>query len=461
MAKLIFSFYLICLVLATGLTPAFGTQVNYSSQIKFNDHSVQGAHENLRVVLLKNSGWTKELFLEQLKSAQKVYSGCLVFWDNIEFIEVEISGDKLTLNKHAETLNSNWSLESYVKELGLFDSNLITIYLVKDFSDDSPTAFSRANFEYDRGKTDPVLFNSVWLPFDVIAQAPQKNYSILAHELTHIYLLEGSHFGHQPPDILSIFRQRNNFIGPYCEGIQKSIAVRTSLLPKLNGKVPLAQFPDIQEKANRIWQYLSHLIGKEVLPLPPEINFYEFSKADQSLDFSKWQKSWLHDNLDIWNDWTKLTNKGQDIKIDQRWVNANIDRVFPFPETFLAFHYDGTNRIQMNPKRTMMSSVQGDASGKATDLLGAGYYIMAHEMLHYALEQKGIVPTKLHHCLYVSDGRGSNSSLMDQVSDYLIAQKITSPMIKITNLRTEKSFNPCAGLSEQERGQVQEFLKGF
>ena len=39
-------------------------------------------------------------------------------------------------------------------------------------------------------------------------------------------------------------------------------------------------------------------------------------------------------------------------EITDEWIGSHIEEVFPFPKTFLAFHYDGTNRIQMNPART-------------------------------------------------------------------------------------------------------------
>jgi len=228
----------------------------------------------------------------------------------------------------------------------------------------------------------------------------------------------------------------------------------------LNGDVPLRYAPDIQEKADAIWSYLVRKVRLAPGTASPYIYFHRFDKATQSRKWTAWQTEWTRLHPGIWRDWTKLTRKGTEVEITDEWIRANIQVIFPFPSTFLAFHYDGTNRIQINPSRTFGASVQNDPYGVMRDLSGQGYYSMGHEMLHYALEAKGIGPTRLHHCLFIHAVPGDAAKpIMEEVADYLVDQKMVSVTAKLTGLRSERYFDPCHSLTRAELSRV-EMLAG-
>jgi hypothetical protein len=76
-------------------------------------------------------------------------------------------------------------------------------------------------------------------------------------------------------------------------------------------------------------------------------------------------------------------------------------------------------------------------------------------MLHYALELKGVLPTKLHHCLMVytpadRDGTG----LMEEVAGWLVDRGTTAASTKNRGLLGENSFAPCKALTARELERV-------
>ncbi|MGA7979937.1 MAG: hypothetical protein WCA32_06880 [Chromatiaceae bacterium] len=227
----------------------------------------------------------------------------------------------------------------------------------------------------------------------------------------------------------------------------------------LTGDVPLRDFPNIQEKADEIWSYLVRKLrlGSDVAA--PYIYFHSFDKRTQSRQWTTWQKEWTRLHPQIWRDWTKLTRKGTRVEITKEWIDSNIDEIFPFPVSFLAFHYDGTNRIQINPSRTFGASVQNDPYGLRRDLNGQGYYSLSHEMLHYALEAKGIGPTRLHHCLFIHTAAGDDSKpVMEDLADHLLDKRVISITAKLMGLRSERYFDPCRSLTEAEMSRVEEMV---
>ncbi|MGB5736850.1 MAG: hypothetical protein WBM40_20655, partial [Thiohalocapsa sp.] len=232
----------------------------------------------------------------------------------------------------------------------------------------------------------------------------------------------------------------------------------------LSGDVPLDDFPTLQQTADAIWAHLTHRVGIASHHPPPVIHFRPFDKAMQSDDWTTWQMDWTRTHPVIWRDWTALKAKGtsKDIPLDgevsQGWIDDHIAEIFPFPKTFLAFHYDGTNRIQINPERTFLASVQLDPYGIRRDFDGRGYYSLAHEMLHYALELRGVVPTKLHHCLMVFQPADDDGvAMMEEVADYLVDSGTMASIARHRGLQSERAFSPCAALTDAERGAVDGF----
>jgi len=226
----------------------------------------------------------------------------------------------------------------------------------------------------------------------------------------------------------------------------------------LGGDVPIDEFPDIQQRSDEIWSFLTRHLDLPSQHPAPIIYFHPFDKEAQSTEWTTWQKAWTLTHPVIWRDWTALRSHKSTTEISQQWIESNIDEIFPFPTNFLAFHYDGTNRIQINPNRTFRASVQLDPYGIRRNLDGYGYYSTAHEMLHYALEVKGIVPTKLHHCLTMYAPEDQDTpGLMEQLTDYLVDTGTIAPISRYRGLSTERALAPCKGLSADELEQVARF----
>lgn len=233
--------------------------------------------------------------------------------------------------------------------------------------------------------------------------------------------------------------------------------IRDTQSVTLQGDVPFDEIPGIQERSNRIWVFLADRFDLPSSVAPPVIYFYPFKKEIQSAEWTAWQKAWTRTHPTIWRDWTALRSPRSKVKISRQWIDSNIDQIFPFPGSFLAFHYDGTNRIQINPNRTFRQSLRMDTSGVRRDLDGFGYYTVGHEMLHYALEAKGVVPTKLHHCLILHAGDDEAPSLMEQLADFLVDDGIMAPFSRHRGLMSERLLAPCKRLKNAELRQVERF----
>ena len=113
------------------------------------------------------------------------------------------------------------------------DTERPMIYLFRGFDDeDDDAAFSRADFEEGGEDIDPVLFDSVFLPWGVNSDAYREQrkaspYGVAAHELWHVLTRIGSHFNVEPPNISNIWRTRADLIPPqYCPRILANPLVR-------------------------------------------------------------------------------------------------------------------------------------------------------------------------------------------------------------------------------------------
>ena len=218
------------------------------------------------------------------------------------------------------------------------------------------------------------------------------------------------------------------------------------------------KFPRLVEQSRLVWSFVRDRLDLKEETAAPRIYFYPFEKEKQSVEFSGWQREWLLKNHSVWQDWVLIKNK-QHIEITDEWIQQNIDQFFPFPKTFLAFHYDNTSYIQMNPKRTMLSSYQNDPYGVPRDFLGVGFYIMGHEMFHYGLQEKRILPGRIHHCLFVKPTASTDKSLMEELADFLIEHGLSSSSLRFFGPESEKKFDPCQKLDAKELLETTNFLK--
>ena len=225
----------------------------------------------------------------------------------------------------------------------------------------------------------------------------------------------------------------------------------------LSGRVPDHEIIDLKTKIDKIWLFESAKFSKVQVNLrPPEVHFSQFVLRDESLEWRSWQRSWIQNNAQLWREWVELSDR-PDQEITSEWIAAHIDNVLPFPASFLAFHYVGTNKIQINSDLTYFRFYQNNASGVKQDFAGYGFYVTAHEMLHYVFEQNGI-PGRIHHCLFISSSpRGP--SLMAEIADFLIVEGVSAPIIRMVGVRSEESLKPCNRLTREELIQVNRLLE--
>lgn len=236
----------------------------------------------------------------------------------------------------------------------------------------------------------------------------------------------------------------------------------------LLGQIPVEQYPAVQSKADRIWSYLVRRFALPDETPTPVVQFAPFALASQAPAWSVWQKDWIKTHPAIWRDWSAMQPTRSSAEVSVEWIDSHIDSVFPFPKNFLAFHYDGTNRIQIDPKRTFIDSMQVFIDGERRGRSGQGFYSLGHEMLHYALETRGVAQKKLHHCLmlYRGDAKDDASAdalpppaLMEDVATHLVEEHIIAPIARLRGLRTEQSLRPCDRLTKDELTQVAEIHK--
>lgn len=182
------------------------------------------------------------------------------------------------------------------------------------------------------------------------------------------------------------------------------------------GEIPDHSFKVMEQRLTEIWEYVK-VLGHAPKDLPPpHIYLSSFSTEDQPKELTEWQATWLKEHPLV---------------------------PHPFPKTFRGFHYDGTNKIQIDPQTTFFHYQFYSASpaGVKTDWVGYGYYVAAHEMLHYVLETRG-VPALLHHCVFILKFE-NKPSFMERISQYLIDKEYSSKLIVKIGVQQELILNPC------------------
>lgn len=220
--------------------------------------------------------------------------------------------------------------------------------------------------------------------------------------------------------------------------------------PEIHGQDLTRDFPELGERASMVWDFVQQLVALQGLVEAPYIYIAPFELESQSKEWTKWQRSWIRNHPEIWVDYIKTQKEIDTPERLQQWARENGDDIFPFPKVFLAFHYDGTNRIQINPFRTFYAHYVNDPYGIKRDFVGSGYYSTGHEMLHYALEVKGILPTRLHHCIFVKELPNGKPALLDQLAEFLINTEISAPIIELMGPGGERKAAPCSRLSDSD-----------
>lgn len=445
----------------------------------------------LRVFWFDKSNWSEAKVREQLNQAQAVYSKCNVKLDPLSIVRVKDVSSELRkeLIDQAKKENAPTLLEAAIeadRQSGVGDDQrgptALRIFFFDGFVErENSTPFSIG--PKNSVKYDPFLYSSVWMTSTVLTETYLRDhgrYNVLAHELAHVLLNDPEHNNYAEGDLMTVWRSRNNNILPYCAKIRFSPLanwetsgkeqndLKLSLEPFsrlnsnhddvqiVNPEVLHQDFIDLQPNLNKIWLYIrDHLISPTPITPPPYIYFASFSEDSQDPSWNEWQRIWIESSPTIWKDWfcdnswSALERKECEIRITPLWIGRLIEeKVFPFSSHSTSFHYQGTNRIQINDRLTFYARFERGPDGVRKDLIGAGYYAAAREMLNYYLEQRGIKSPHLRRCLFVSD-RLSAPPLMSQVTDYL-TEAFATAQVRQWNYLPEVSLSPCSRLSEEE-----------
>ena len=147
-----------------------------------------------------------------------------------------------------------------------------------------------------------------------------------------------------------------------------------------------------KEIISDIWNFLKEKTqSKKDIP-PPRIHFMTFNASLADKKWVLWQQKWLYNTLP----------GGR-----------------AFNPSFSGFYYLKTNIVQIDPARF------SEAGNR--NRLNSGYYLVAHEMLHYLFSVRGI-PPYIHHCLMVRGeyGIAVGKYMVHRGADPIeIAKKIT------------------------------------
>jgi hypothetical protein len=225
----------------------------------------------------------------------------------------------------------------------------------------------------------------------------------------------------------------------------------------VRGNAPFFEYQGLQEKLERIWHYeRQKYLRPGAADADPEIHFYPFAREKESPEWVAWQNSWIRENPSIWKEWVFIRGDQAPAEITREWVDEHIASLFPFPKIFLAFHYDGTNKIQMDPERTFLAFYVNGPNGMKADHAGMGYYSAAHELLHYTLERRGVLPTRIHHCLFIAERPGKRTPIQDAVQ-FLIEQGIASDFAMAMGANREKDLDPCQALNAEDLALVRQY----
>lgn len=223
------------------------------------------------------------------------------------------------------------------------------------------------------------------------------------------------------------------------------------------GAFPPGTFPNRQAVLADVWAHVQRDAGASAGLEAPYLYFSKFDPEAQDPEWTLWQKRWVAGHPAIYEDWLC---RGGDSAGDARWAEGRrlcgrraellawvgahpeLQQQYPFPKSFRAFHYDGTNRIQIDPGSTFFAFYQNGPDGMPRDFVGLGYYVTGHELTHYALESRG-VPGERHHCLFVT-ADAAGGSPMERLADFLIARGYASYAVKRYGLGPEIALDPCA-----------------
>lgn len=225
--------------------------------------------------------------------------------------------------------------------------------------------------------------------------------------------------------------------------------------PVLEGDFPGGVTPTLESRLAEVWEFVKRMGGAPADLPPPTIYFSQFDPAKQDPKWTLWQRDWSTRHEQIYADW--LCSYSGHAKYPQprdsglcgdprkvlSWIAGHPEVLgeFPFPAAFRAFHYDGTDRIQVNPTTTYTGTI---LQGVPLESIGYGYYVTGHEMLHYVLDRKGI-PGETHHCLFVTPQPPHPKSYMERLADFLIDEKSYSNfMVRQIGLGAELSLRPCS-----------------
>ena len=225
-------------------------------------------------------------------------------------------------------------------------------------------------------------------------------------------------------------------------------SIKSNAYVILKGDVPFFEFPHLQKQSNLIWSFIKNMVNLSNETSAPVIHFFPFDRQKQNHKWTNWQNQWLLRNPSIWIEYSHHAKINSTI-ITPEWIKKTIiSQAIPFPKHFIAFHYDNTNQIQINPKTAFLSYYQNDPYGVKKDLAGLGFYILGHEMLHYAFQEKKILPSKNHHCLFTLPLLPNKKSVLEALSDFLIDSQFSSSTVKVLGLRQEENFQPCWNIKD-------------
>lgn len=165
-------------------------------------------HLDIHAVALESSPWTEQTLKPEFEDARQVFSQCGLEISLVGFHKTE-GLDKLT--KYKNGLPS--SLDSIAGATHTIPRPVV--YLVNEFADAEPNPFARAPFIDLLEPYPEAINNTVWYPFHVLSEGYKKirqasPYSPLAHELTHVLTLWGDHNNDPEPNLLTIYKRRNN-----------------------------------------------------------------------------------------------------------------------------------------------------------------------------------------------------------------------------------------------------------
>lgn len=209
------------------------------------------------------------------------------------------------------------------------------------------------------------------------------------------------------------------------------------------GQLEQFSFPTLEKNATEIWNFVQKNIEIQLNHIQPLIYIADFNFEKEDSQWVLWQKKWIKENPDIWLDWQRL-NPGK----------THNDDTNPFPQNFFAFHYDGTDRVQIGFTSVFKKNWVMGPDGVYRDYTGEQYYTLGHELHHVALEAKGI-PGLLHHCIFISARKDAKESLVLTLANYLVENKISSSFILSHGYKWEVQLDPCARLNAKDRAEAE------